>query len=223
MTILSGRRRTRASLRERSAGDGKGLARPALGDDAGYTLIEMLVVLALTAIITGLMATSLGNLRKIRALDDQLQQQAQLDAVAALIASDLRAALDVPLLSAEPGRQMHFEGSAHEMTFVALVRTGFQSRSLRQVHYRVHDVQGRRKLVRETVPYRFADTKYEDEELVELLLPDIGDFTLLWRGQDEQSWRQSWKAERQFPIAFYVSLKFLSAGTAHTVMGLEPH
>lgn len=220
MTILTGRRSTRASQRERSAGDGKGLDRPALGDDAGYTLIEMLVVLALTAVITALMATSLGNLRKIRALDDQLQQQTQLGAVAALIASDLRAALDVPLLSAEPGRQMHFEGNAHEMTFVALVRTGFLSRGLRQVRYRIREAEGRRELVRETVPYRFAHPKDEAEKLVEILLPDIGGFLLSWHREDDLSWKQTWEAERQLPTDIRLRLEVAPTATLEMSIAL---
>lgn len=199
MNFLFAGRGTKVSRRERGAGHCQRRDQSVLGDDAGYTLIEMLVVLALTAVITALMATSLGNLRKIRALDDQMQQQAQLDAVAALIASDLRAALDVPLLSAEPGRQMHFEGNAHEMTFVALVRTGFRSRGLRQVRYRVREAEGRRELVRETVPYRFARSGRINRGFVEVLLSDIRRFSLSWQRRDDRSWVETWETERQIP------------------------
>ncbi|MDI6835751.1 MAG: type II secretion system protein GspJ [Rhizobiaceae bacterium] len=179
---------------------------PAADREAGFTLVETLVVLALAAVITTLIATSTGQFRKIRELDRGLQEQQQLDGVLDLITGDLRAALDLPLHSADPNRGLHFEGKADEMTFVAVVRTGFETRALREVRYFTRKANGRLELLRETKVYAASSNATPPEGATERLLPDIRSFTLSYRKSGEQVWEDGWAVERQLPRAVRVTI-----------------
>ncbi len=193
------------------------ISRQTKGCEAGFTLVEMLVVLALAAVITTLIATSTGQFRKIRELDRGLQEQQQLDAVLDLITGDLRAALDLPLHSTDPNRGLRFEGKADEMTFVAVVRTGFGTRGLREVRYFTRKAKGRLELLREIKAYASSEAN-PPEAATERLLPDIRGFTLSYRKSGEQVWEDGWAAERQLPRVVRVRIE-LREGTSVTATG----
>jgi len=174
--------------------------------EAGFTLVEMLVVLALAAVITTLIAGTIGQFRKIRELDRGLQEQQQLDAVLNLITGDLRAALDLPLHSTDPNRGLRFEGKADAMTFVAVVRTGFETHGLREVRYFTRKADGRLELLRETKLYAASSKGSLPESITERLLPDIRGFTLSYRKSGGQVWEDGWAEERQMPRAVRVRI-----------------
>lgn len=188
---------------------------PEVDGEAGFTLVEMLVVLALAAVITTLIAGTIGQFRKIRELDRTLQEQQQLNTVLDLITGDLRAALDLPLHSADPNRGLHFEGKADAMTFVAVVRTGFETRGLREVRYFTREVDGRLELLRVTKTYAASSETSPPEGVTERLLPDIRGFTLSYRKSGGQVWETGWGAERQLPRAVRVGIE-LRQGTSTT-------
>lgn len=194
---------------------------PEADGEAGFTLVEMLVVLALAAVITTLIATSTGQFRKIRELDRGLQEQQQLDAVLDLITGDLRAALDLPLHSADPNRGLRFEGKADQMTFVAVVRTGFETRGLREVRYFTRKTNGRLELLRETKVYAASSDASPPEGVTERLLPDIRGFALSYRKSDGQVWEDGWAEERKLPRAVRVRIDRSEETSVTTTVGLS--
>lgn len=106
------------------------------------------------------------------------------------------------------------------MTFLALVRTGFRSRGLRQVRYRILEVGGRRELIRETVPYRFAPSGDGDEVMVEILLPNVLELSLSWQG-DDFSWKPIWEADRRMPVGARLRLHVVPAATIEMSLKFE--
>jgi len=84
-------------------------------------------------------------------------------------------------------------------------------------------VDGRRELIRETVPYRSARSKDEDGAVIEVLLLQVTDFSISWRGQSARSWTQMWEAQRQLPTAFHADIRVLAAATSHVIIDLASH
>lgn len=115
---------------------------------SGFTLLELLVGLALIAVIGVTMAAAIGQLRPIRAFEQRLTEQRTADAIADVVERDLMGTLRLPLLENGLSSNVLISGDRQKIVFTAIVPTGFQRRGLREVSYELLDPSGRAKLVR---------------------------------------------------------------------------
>lgn len=177
---------------------------------AGFTLVELLVVLALVAALTSLMTVSLGQIAKIRGIDQQVQLQSTADTIADLIANDIRGALNVPLVGPQTVEGLTMSGTSDAVTFTAIVRTGFNARGLRETRYLVREVAGVSTLVRETSPYMTGPSG--GPELVVTEPVWVGTERITFRymagGGDPVDWKNEWQVKHRLPAAIRFELEF---------------
>ncbi len=121
--------------------------------NSGFTLVEMLVALLLTAMMSALM---IGGIRQIHAftqLEKRQAAQAELDAVADHMASELASALPLPLGDHDGDGFVPMIGKADSVRFIAAVRTGLSDKALREVSYSIQRKDNKTILLREIKTY----------------------------------------------------------------------
>jgi prepilin-type N-terminal cleavage/methylation domain-containing protein len=179
--------------------------------NAGYSLLELLVALALTAIIATIMATTARYFHPLRRIATQHELQFVADRIVDVIAQDLEAAVDLPLLDRRDVRSMI--GNAHEIRFVAVVKTGFRTESLREVRYFLEAMPPRgQRLARQIAQRRLGgsnlvQTDYLFDPITEL------EFQYLSRdSQGKSIWVGNWDQPGKAPIAVKISISFAIQG-----------
>ena len=131
----------------------------------GMVLVEVLVALALVAVMAGAMAGYVGQLRRIAGLERETAALGELAAAAQLVQRSLTGARQLPLARAGSDNQLAFEGDATSLRFTAVTRSGFRALALREIGLATADLAGRRALV-ETVRLRRADSPRAETFLV---------------------------------------------------------
>lgn len=121
--------------------------------EAGVAFVELLVALALIAVIAGAMAGFIGQLRVVAGLQREAEAAGELAAAAQLVQRSLSAARQLPLLPAA-GTEPAFQGDAGGLRFTAVSRSGFRSLALREVTIAAAAFPGRLALVETVRPRR---------------------------------------------------------------------
>ncbi|MVA59464.1 PulJ/GspJ family protein [Agrobacterium vitis] len=171
--------------------------------DAGFSLIEVLIALVLIAMMTSILTSAIGQLRKIGEVNQKLVLQQEADTLADQIVFDLQTPFRRPLLVAtSAGKQVVFRGSGDAIEFVAAVRTGFKSLGVRQVRYDIIDNGGRLSLRRRLMPYRPA----VGSEASDVVSTHIDMIQFQYLGDKETVWRTNWDAANQLPAGLRFSL-----------------
>ena len=178
--------------------------------DEGFTLLELLVALALTAVIGTTTAIAITQLRPMRVFEARLDEQQIVSTLADVIARDLKSAQRLPLVEVGGNSSTLLKGEPQKVTFTAVVQTGYQRRGLREVTYElVKEGDGRTRLLRTTRMRRFAreqdrvGTQTEELYSGELKL----DFAFLQ--QNEMSgveWMRDFQAIGELPLAVEVKI-----------------
>lgn len=99
----------------------------------GFSIVEVLVVLALVATISGLILTSLSQLAVLREREELINGQEELDRVALHMVKVIEQAQSLPLSLADADRDALFSGRKDRLEFTALLQTGVRSVDLRRV------------------------------------------------------------------------------------------
>ncbi|MEX0347712.1 MAG: prepilin-type N-terminal cleavage/methylation domain-containing protein [Rhizobiaceae bacterium] len=100
----------------------------------GFLLLEMLVALAVVAVMGALMSSFLGQLGSVNRLENEIAAQTELDAAAAYLQRTLSGARPVKLLDAEPDTDPFIDGEETSVRFATVTRRGLYSLALRDVH-----------------------------------------------------------------------------------------
>jgi len=192
--------------------------------DDGFTLLELLVALALTAVIGTTMAIATTQLRPMRAFEERLDEQHIVSRLADVIARDLKSAQRLPLVEAGGSSSMLLKGEPEKVTFTAVVQTGYRRRGLREVIYElVKEGDGRSRLLRTIRLRRFAQDHIADTGQTEELYSgelDIN-FTFLQRDvQENIGWAAEFNGINVMPLAIQVELGISRAPlrTAHKTL-----
>lgn len=128
--------------------------------DDGFTLLELLVALALTAVIGSTMAIAITQLRPMHAFEERLGEQQIASTLADVIARDLKSAQRLPLVEAGGRSSTLLKGEPQKVTFTAVVPIGYRRRGLREVTYElVTEGEGRTRLLRTVKMRRFVQEK----------------------------------------------------------------
>ncbi|MDO6965247.1 type II secretion system protein GspJ [Rhizobium alvei] len=170
----------------------------------GFTLIEILIVLALTSVMAGLVFAMMIQMRPIVAIEQRAQAQNRLERVADVIMADVRNALTLP--SIEGDRRALLFGGPHHIAFVSIVPTGFKARGLRQVRY---EMEAGGDLVRSIAPRRVSGAKDASTVQRDILLSSVAGMRLRYlvrKSNNEIEWLDDWKAEDRLPDAVVLQI-----------------
>ncbi|MCG8401961.1 MAG: prepilin-type N-terminal cleavage/methylation domain-containing protein, partial [Firmicutes bacterium] len=101
------------------------------GPIAGFSLAEILVVLSILALITGMTTVFLGQLRKASQIHSEREMQYELDSVSRYLERTVGSALALPLDISENKDRIFFRGSRTAIEFVSASRVGIQEAAMR--------------------------------------------------------------------------------------------
>jgi prepilin-type N-terminal cleavage/methylation domain-containing protein len=175
--------------------------------DAGFTLVEVLVVLSVIALMSGLMLAMMGQFRHLTAADRQLTRQAALQKSADHIAALLEQAEALPL-DVTPNAPVHFmQATESSVRFLAVARGGAFAFGLSEISISMEEQNGVMRPVQASLPRRFGAVQQSpskaglSEEAAAL------HFSFLERAalpDAEPQWRPDWQSPAAFPLAVKV-------------------
>ncbi|XNY04270.1 type II secretion system protein (plasmid) [Sinorhizobium meliloti] len=186
---------------------------PSSASQCGYTLIEVLVVLAIASIMAAMMIGGVRQFQSLSQLGETLTRQSVADAVADRVADDLAGSLELPLLGSGSGEQVSLVGLPHEIRFNAVVRTGFLTQKLREVAYSTERLADQQTLVRTSLPRRLGHAERTKAEKL-VMHPDVDGVAFRYMTRDTAGsavWLDHWNQAR-LPVAIRFEIDLVGAG-----------
>jgi prepilin-type N-terminal cleavage/methylation domain-containing protein len=178
-------------------------------DNAGFTLIEMLVVLVLTAVMAAMMVSGIRQMQTWTQLEKRQSAQSTLEAVADHISGELSGALSLPILDWGNDAPTPMIGAANSVRFVAVIRTGFSAKALRETSYTTEPSPAGKSLVRKSRPHRFPQQgqtlQVQSDELQEGVT-DLKFGYLTRGGENEMIWLDAWTKQAKLPVAVRITI-----------------
>lgn len=193
-------------------------ARPA--NDAGFSLVEVLVVLALVAALATSLTLATSQFGKLLQVDDQTQQRLALHQAVRHVTELLEQVEDIPVLTAtdrEPIRN-GLLGKPSEVRFIALARRGALLQGLRETTLRVEGGEPG-MLVQLMSPRRLEPQPPQNIERIELA-NDVTELSLLYFGTQGEAqtpaWHDEWLNIEALPLAVSVKISVRKGATVLT-------
>lgn len=172
----------------------------------GFTLVEMLVALAVLAVMGGLMAGFLTQLSSVNRFEAEIAKQTELDAAAGYLQRVFRTIKPVKLLDAEPNTNPLFEGKSSSVRAALITRQGIYSLGLRDVNIYIEERDGKRNLVHTLAPRRTVNG--EPVLPTGAPVPIVDDIdSVAFEFSDNSSWSNSFSSDGKLPSAIKVTLK----------------
>ena len=177
--------------------------------DAGFTLTEVLVVLSVVGIMSGLMLAMTGQFRNLLAADRRISQQAALQKTADHIATLLEKAEPLPLelTAVIPARFMQSTETGVE--FVAVARAGAFTFGLSEISVALTDVNGLMQLTQTNSPRRLQQNRTATINTVLSEEVNVLAFTFLSPPTSDGAtpeWQPEWQTPASLPLAIKVQL-----------------
>ena len=176
--------------------------------ESGFTLIEVLVALALVSLLTLIMVGAIGQMRSISAISKSNDADVELQAFGNYLAQLIAGAKPLALIGDNPNRRIVFAGKAEQLRFSSVVRIGSNQLALRDVEIRIASTNGKLALVEINHARRVAETfpnadvasapitLMNDLKSVHFeYLEDTSEFSM------PQKWHQAWDMPGQMPRA----------------------
>lgn len=173
-------------------------------DNHGFLLLEMLVALAVVAVMGGLMSSFLGQLGSVNRLESEIAAQTELDAAAAYIQRTLSGARPVKLLDAEPDTDPFMDGDETSVRFATVTRRGLYSLALRDVHIFSAGTGVQRSLEHTLGPRRLENGKPVPHGRSIPILDSIGNLSFEY--SDGSAWFRDWGRNGELPKAVKVRI-----------------
>ena len=190
--------------------------------EAGFSLVDTLVALALLAVMSGLMASFVGQFRTIGRLQQDAEAQGELEAVIIYLQGTIAAAMPLPLLRSPPEQRFSLEGGPDSIEFVATARQGVSSFGLRETAIALEGKGDVRTLVQTFRPRRL-DARAAALLSVELAR-GVGAIAFRYLGYEGASrkpvWSEEWKARPGLPAAIRIELTARRNGETVLVSGV---
>lgn len=191
--------------------------------EAGFTLIEVLVTLALVAALSAIMMTSTFQFRHLLKAESQIEDKLALRQTAHHVAKLLEQAQGMAILDAGSGTgaQIAMDGKASEIRFIGIARRGAYLQGLREITLRFDPGKESGVVIQEMNPLRAGRLASGQPEQFELAR-NVTELSFNYFGiQDNNSqpdWQPTWHSPRTLPIGIAVRL---SARRADTVISIE--
>jgi general secretion pathway protein J len=115
--------------------------------ESGFTLIEVLVSLALVSLLTLIIVGAIGQMRSISAISKSNEADVELQAFGNYLAQLIAGAKPLALIGDNPDRRIVFAGKAEQLRFSSVVRVGSNQLALRDVEIRTASSNGKLALV----------------------------------------------------------------------------
>ncbi len=183
-----------------------GQAETSTRGDAGFSLVEVLVVLVLISVLAGTMVVMTGQFRRLIDGSDRSAEQLALQATARHMARLVEQAELMPLDGGDGGKAVYLNGSKDQMRFSALARLGAGSQGLRIVSFEATPELG-------LVQAMTARRKSMDDALpsVAVMAQDVQTVAFSYFGslnsdENKPVWHQSWAEPGRLPLAVSVTV-----------------
>lgn len=178
-------------------------------EEAGYSLVEMLVVLALVGVLSATIMMTTYQFRHLLRLDAQVEARLALQRTARHVARLLEQTEDIAMLSTDGTTRYPLQGDKDEVRFFAVARRGAHVRGLREIWLRLDRADGTGRLLQDMAPRRVTVTASEVREEIELA-SDVTKLEFSYYGAQDGSsgarWQSSWSDPKTLPTA--ISVRF---------------
>jgi len=172
-------------------------------DVAGFTIIEMLIGLSLTALVASLLLVGITQLHPIQDRTDTQIITHELNAAADYVERILINQRNLAFLENNPERAA-FVGEKTRMRFVAVVSTGSDQHQLRDVCFDVINADGSFNLQQSIRPRRLSDIHNVADTTS--VISDLTNIHFNYLSQ-EGRWSDRWPASQRLPVAVRITLK----------------
>ncbi|MFN7089149.1 MAG: prepilin-type N-terminal cleavage/methylation domain-containing protein [Allorhizobium sp.] len=170
--------------------------------DAGFTLVEVVVALALCAAISLIMLALASQLRSIQIAQKENDAAIELDALANALEDVIRNVRFLPLTKDNPQRRLLLRGAADKVAFVAATRIGTGAYGLRDIVL-AQDGEAD-QMILELHPRRPEQAAHPVETIT---LSERAAVRFWYRAKDEHSgeqsdaWSDVWTEPGELPVA----------------------
>ena len=170
--------------------------------DSGFTLPEILVSLTILALIAGMTAVFLGQLKQAARIHAEWDAQYELDSVVRYVERALESTLALPIDIQENNSRLFFRGTSSKLEFVNASRIGIQEAALRTNSIGLDSG----KIVQRIKIRRFSRaSSSSDEALKVTILDGVSDVRFEYFGKADRSedpvWSDRWNSERSLPTS----------------------
>ncbi|PWW01513.1 general secretion pathway protein J [Hoeflea marina] len=184
--------------------------------EAGFTLVEVLVTLALLSVMAALMLLVAGQFRGLAARQADLAARQEAAAIVRHLGDEIAAARALPLMGADAAQKSPMAGGAAGLRFSAVVRTGSANSGLREVLIALRPGD-RPRLVEIRRLRRMPMIAATEPEIV--LADDVEALSLRYLSVD--GWSGDWQGRPELPRAVDIRLSLRRNGrivsAAHVV------
>lgn len=178
--------------------------------DAGFTLVEVLVVLAVIGLMSGLMLAMMGQFRHLTEADHRLTDQAALKKTVDHIADLLEQAEALPLTVELDAPLFFIEANESSARLLAVAKSGAFTSGLVEIEIGLEEKNGIGRIV-ETISPRRAPKSGDSKVVFELLQQaERLTFSYLQKAAatgPDTVWRPDWQTAGALPAAVRVSIQ----------------
>ncbi|PDT00061.1 hypothetical protein CO666_32680 [Rhizobium chutanense] len=177
----------------------------------GFTLVEMLVTLALLAALSTVLLGAVAQFRPLRTLAQSADGQIELTAAASFLQATIADARSVYLIDAGSQKRFVFEGSDHSLHFPAVLRVGSDQIALRDISIDRVETGGSVSIALRNTPRRLASTAPASE--IFPVIEDIVDVNFEFldgtnpASPEPQLWLPQWSHPERLPYAVKITLR----------------
>lgn len=178
----------------------------------GFTLVEMLVTLCVTALLSGLMMTAVSQLRPMHNIAEVNDAEMELEAAGAYLQALLGQARRLAPIKDDPAKKVVFSGDATRFNLVAVAMVGNQRSSLRDVEIAARQSGDGFELVQRNIPRRLPAAPQSDEYAIIAALKSVKFAYLASPESSTPSWVDVWTDREALPYAVRINLVAIRSG-----------
>jgi general secretion pathway protein J len=183
--------------------------------NAGFTLIEMLVTLALTALLATVMIGAIVQMRSMSAISQRNDVNTEFEALGNYLGKLIANTKPFALIQNNPDRLLVFEGTADRIRFVSVIRIGSDQLGLREVELATRKDGDKFDLVQSSVPRRLSGSASDRVPTVSAptLITDLQSVEFAYLGATspavpaQTGWQGSWNEPGRLPRAVRITIR----------------
>ncbi|MBA8882029.1 prepilin-type N-terminal cleavage/methylation domain-containing protein [Phyllobacterium myrsinacearum] len=183
--------------------------------EAGFTLVEMLVTLALIALLATVMIGAIVQMRSMSAISQRNDANTEFEALGNYLDKLIANAKPLPLIENNQEHLLVFEGAPDHIRFVAVIRIGSDQLGLRDVELAMRKNGNTFDLVQSSSPRRLSSSSNGPATLVlsPTLVTGLQSVTFEYLGvpsapdATQSNWQTSWNEPGRLPRAVRLTVK----------------